>query len=106
MSKQYKTQILKYLENYLEVAKKVKQVVKTIDPEAQLYVFGSVVRRRYTAASDIDILVITKKPQLKYEIIVQAYKSTEAPIELHVVTKELFEKWYKKFIDENELVEI
>jgi len=106
LSKLYRKHPLYYLENYIEVAREVKKIVKTIDPEAQLYVFGSVVRRKYTATSDIDILVVTEKLQQKYEIIVQVYKSIEAPVELHITTEEIFEKWYKKFIDKKELVKI
>ena len=32
------------LRNYLEVAERVKRIVLSIDPEARVYVFGSVVR--------------------------------------------------------------
>jgi len=34
---------LYYLRNYLEIAKRVKDVVHSIDPNARVYVFGSVV---------------------------------------------------------------
>lgn len=53
------------MRNYREVAKKVGSIVERFDPEARVYVFGSVVRGNYTAASDIDILVVTTKNKLK-----------------------------------------
>jgi len=34
------------------------------------------------------------------------YKSIDAPVELHVVTNEKFEKWYKRFIEPEEIEEI
>lgn len=64
MSTRYKSS-LEYLRNYREVAKKVGSMVERFDPEARVYVFGSVVRGNYTAASDIDILVVTTKIKLK-----------------------------------------
>lgn len=62
------------MRNYREVAKKVGSIVERFDPEARVYVFGSVVRGNYTAASDIDILVVTTKINLKYELMVAVYR--------------------------------
>jgi len=102
----YELRVLEYLRNYRAVAGRVKEVVKRVDPGAEVYVFGSVVRGRYTGASDIDILVVTNNIDRKYSIVVEAYRSTEAPIELHVVTHEQFEKWYKRFIPGDEVVKV
>ena len=41
--------MLKYLENYREVARRVKEIVLRNDPSAEVYVFGSVLSGRYTA---------------------------------------------------------
>jgi len=94
------------LENYREVAEEVKRIVLELDPQAEVYVFGSVVRGLYTAASDIDILVITRNIDKKYEIMVEVYKRVEAPVELHIVTPELYERWYKRFIGEGEILRV
>lgn len=95
------------MRNYREVAKKVGSIVERFDPEARVYVFGSVVRGNYTAASDIDILVVTTKINLKYELMVAVYREfIDAPIELHVVTPDLYDKWYKRFIKPEEIVEV
>ncbi len=97
---------LKILKKYREVAEAVKKVVTEIDPHAEVYVFGSVVRGDYTVASDIDILVITEKIDRKYEIMVRVYQNIDASIELHVVTRKLYESWYRRFIKERELLKI
>ena len=51
---------LEYLKRGREVAEFVKEVITAYDPGAEVYLFGSVVRGDYTAASDIDILVVTR----------------------------------------------
>lgn len=106
MSKPYEYRIYGLLENYKKVLKKVKEIVHSIDPVAEIYVFGSVVRGEFTGASDIDVLIITKNIEKKYEIMVNVYKNVEAPIELHIVTPDMYRRWYKRFIDEKELVRI
>lgn len=106
MSKPYELRVLEYLENYREVALKVKELARRIDPNAEVYAFGSTVRGKYTALSDIDILLVVEKLDKKYEIMARIYKETDAPIELHVVTKEIFEKWYKRFIKPEELTAV
>jgi len=74
------------------IARQAKEIVRKFDPKAKVYVFGSIVRGRYTGVSDIDIMVVTEKIDLKYEIMVEVYRSMEAPVELHVITKEQLEK--------------
>ncbi|MCS7098122.1 MAG: nucleotidyltransferase domain-containing protein [Candidatus Methanomethyliaceae archaeon] len=92
--------------DYLEIAKKVKEIVLSIDPNARIYIFGSVVRGTSTAASDIDILIVTKIIDQKYEIMVNVYKNVDENVELHVVTEEDLERWYKRFIPNEELIEV
>jgi predicted nucleotidyltransferase len=94
------------LRNWKEIAKCVKEIISKIDPSAEIYVFGSVVRGEYTGASDIDILVITNNIEKKYEIMVKVYKKINAPVELHIVSPEQYRRWYIRFINENELVKI
>ncbi len=97
---------LEALRRYREIAKRVKGIVSAYDGEARVYVFGSVVRGTYTGASDIDILVVTRRAELKYEIMVRVYRELgDAPVELHVVTPEQYERWYKRFIG-NDIEEV
>ncbi|MGP3703639.1 MAG: nucleotidyltransferase domain-containing protein [Candidatus Bathyarchaeota archaeon] len=92
--------------DHLKVAERVKKIVHSIDPHARVFVFGSVVRGTATATSDIDILVATKMIKQKYDIMVKVYKTVEENVELHVVTEEILERWYKRFIPDKELVEV
>ncbi|MEM2047490.1 MAG: hypothetical protein QXZ06_06375, partial [Candidatus Jordarchaeales archaeon] len=59
-----------------------------------------------TAMSDIDVMVVTGVVERKYEMMVKVYRSVEENVELHVVTEELLEKWYKRFIPAEELIEV
>ncbi|MEM4158084.1 MAG: nucleotidyltransferase domain-containing protein [Candidatus Methanomethylicaceae archaeon] len=97
---------LNRLNSFTEIAKNVKRLIHSIDPEARVYLFGSVVRGHNTALSDIDILVITSRIERKYDMMVKVYKNVRASVELHIVTNELYENWYKRFIPPEELREI
>jgi len=97
---------LEQLANYREVSKKVKKLVRKSWKDAQVYVFGSVVEGRYTAGSDIDILVVvegvTREDALRMKA--QIIKNTDAPVELHVASKKEYENWYSRFIGSMEEV--
>lgn len=95
---------LKAMENYIEVARKVKEIAQCFDPNAKVYVFGSVVEGKYTAASDIDILVVTTIERDRvYEFKARIYSELDAPVELHVVHPSKLE-WYRRFA--GKLVEV
>ncbi len=98
--------ILGDLRRWRDIARKVKEIVKRVDPDARVYVFGSVVRGDFTAASDIDILVVTNDLRKKYEVMVEVYREVDAPVELHVVTEDLMKRWYLRFIRKEEIVEV
>lgn len=94
---------LKYMRNYLSIAKEVKGVVRAYWPEARVYVFGSVLKGRYTAASDIDILVVLNEepdPKEEAEVKASVYMRFDAPIQLHIVSEKKLETWYRRFVDE------
>ncbi len=92
----------KYFENYRHYAELVKQLAKKMLEDAEVYVFGSVVEGRYTPASDIDILIVSRRVPKRNEdrarIVGEILKELDvfAPFELHVATPELFEL-YKRF---------
>ncbi len=98
--------VIDALRDYRKVAKSVKEIVKRFDPEAEVYVFGSVVRGEYTGASDIDIMVVTERLDIKYDIMVEVYREVEAPVELHVVSRRQLERWYKRFIPPDEMEKV
>jgi len=43
LSREYERELLNYLKNYMRVAQEVKGILKAIDPQVKVYVFGSVV---------------------------------------------------------------
>jgi len=82
------------------VAEKVKEAARKIAGDAKVYVFGSALTGRYTAASDVDILLVADMGKEEAVLLkAEIYKTVDAPVEVHVATREQFEKWYKRFID-------
>lgn len=51
-------------------------------------------------------MVVTRMIERRYEIMIKVYKTIEENVELHVITEEILEKWYKKFIPSEELIEV
>ena len=92
------------LDNYMEVARGVKKIVERFWKDARVYVFGSVLEGKYTATSDIDILVVVNGVGREevYRVKATVYRAIDAPIELHVTSSGEFERWYKRFIDKLE----
>jgi len=92
---------LEHLNNYRAVAERVKSLVKAYWGDAVVYVFGSAVEGRYTAASDIDILIVVDGVSKEEGDRVKAliYERIDAPIELHIASRDEFEGWYKRFIE-------
>lgn len=99
ISQDYELTRLSKLRNYQEVLKQLKILVRGIDPEARIIFFGSVLRGDYTASSDIDIIVIPSVMAFKDKITLAVWRSLDAPVQLHIITKEQFEEWYLRFID-------
>jgi len=93
---------LRQLENPIEVAREVKEVVRRWWPQAKVYVFGSTMKGACTAASDIDVLIVLGgKVSLQEVVEVEAevYMRVDAPIQLHVATQRQLEAWYRRFTD-------
>ena len=44
-------------------------------------------------------LQVTRMDQVKDRIVVDIYRTIDAPVELHFATEDIFEKWYLRFID-------
>jgi predicted nucleotidyltransferase len=101
--------IRQVFDNIWEFLSDVKEQVLKLFPGSEVYLFGSVARGRYTAASDIDVLVVTDVSD--WELVDRAKAKLKRtfinmPVELHIVDRNMFEKWYKRFIGEDELVKI
>ncbi len=94
----------KLFKNYRGLTMKLKKAFEEIlGDEVKVVVFGSVVRGDYTPLSDLDILVISKKAdKVRYGEVMEKVEEKVGEligVEVHLVTPEIFEKWYKKFID-------
>ena len=97
---------LSQLENYREVAEKIKEIAEEHVGKVEVYVFGSVVEGKPTASSDIDILIIADNASKEdvYKFKAEAHMLTDAPIELHVISTKEFEEWYKRFVGKLERI--
>ena len=93
------------LNNAREFVREIKKFcIKEIDQNCRVILFGSIARGNYRVDSDVDVLIITDKAKTAWDKAVIAAKIHEMlgfgdPIELHIVTNEEYENWYKKFID-------
>jgi hypothetical protein len=95
---------LRQLNNYREVARKVKSIANAVWSRSKVYVFGSVIKGKQTAMSDIDILIVVDgvTQEEAYAVKAKIYGSIDAPIELHVASSEEYKHWYMRFIDKLE----
>jgi predicted nucleotidyltransferase len=89
------------MSRFKEFLSDVKEFVKGFTPNAEVYLFGSYAEGRAVASSDIDILVIVDEgDRARAEEVKVGVKRKyiDYPIEIHVITKEEFDRWYKRFI--------
>ncbi len=93
----------KYFENYMHYAELIKKKAESLLGKVEVYVFGSVVERKHTAASDIDVLIVSENvPRTQWErakIKGTILKEIDvfAPFEIHLVAPKEFE-WYRRFV--------
>jgi len=74
------------LEEHLDV---IKKTVRKLDPEAEIFIFGSVAENRYNYSSDIDVLIITRvHPGVVHLELWKA--GIKDPFEIHVHSPEEF----------------
>jgi hypothetical protein len=99
----------KVRERYIKNAKKYLQLIKKrakkiLGNDTKVYLFGSFLKGDFGPNSDIDVLVVSPRAPVesgkKSEILIYLKRgfSVYHPFEIHLVTPEIFENWYKKFI--------
>lgn len=93
-----------YINNIAGYLRRIKEICRKFDPKCKLIVFGSYVRGGMRADSDIDVLLITDQAcDASYRGRVRVAIAREigliTPLEIHIITTEEYEGWYKKFID-------
>ncbi|WP_457753227.1 nucleotidyltransferase domain-containing protein [Thermococcus sp.] len=90
--------MIKNYEHYLPL---IKKACEKVLGKCEVYVFGSVVEGKFTAGSDVDILIkakkIPKNVKERASIIVEIEEKAglpyDHPFELHLVDEDGF-KWY------------
>lgn len=93
----------KMIEDWKVWAKKIANAAKTIMPDAEVYVFGSVIMGDATGGSDIDMLIVSKnisekaleRAKIKVEIEEMAGLPLYHPIEMHLATKDESEQYFR-----------
>ncbi|MEM0049338.1 MAG: nucleotidyltransferase domain-containing protein [Candidatus Bathyarchaeia archaeon] len=75
------------------------EAVRSVLPDAEVYIFGSALRNRLTANSDVDVLVVSDRAlgsqRHKLVIAIEERLSTPFIFEIHLTTKEKL-AWYKR----------
>jgi predicted nucleotidyltransferase len=95
----------RYLEDLPRYLRLIKEVVLRHDPSAKVLLFGSYAEGTARPDSDVDVLIISdvlgKDLLSAAEAVnrITAELGVKGVFEIHVATRELFEKWYKNFID-------
>ena len=88
----YRAKIFENLPKYLRI---IVDVVKELDEEAEVYLFGSVAENRHTLSSDIDVLVLTSRSP--GEVLAKLWeRGIKDPFEIHVVNKKMFEMYRRR----------
>lgn len=82
-------------ENLGDYLKVLVDVVRGVDPRAEVYLFGSVVEGRHTYSSDIDVLIVTDaRPE---EVITRLWRhGVEDPFEFHVIPRKDLPKYARR----------
>ncbi|MDJ0270715.1 MAG: nucleotidyltransferase domain-containing protein [Aigarchaeota archaeon] len=81
-----------FFNNLKQHLEELKRAIHSIDPEAELYIFGSVARGDYTLASDVDILIVTRM-QPGFILKELWLKGFREPFEFHVVSPDMLEHY-------------
>ncbi|MEZ0248521.1 MAG: nucleotidyltransferase domain-containing protein [Thermoproteus sp.] len=95
----------KVVERLWEVLAELKKAVLELDPNAEVYLFGSAAKGTMRPDSDVDVLVVSDlyggdlKKIGELLVYVEEKVGGVGILEIHVATRELFETWYRRLID-------
>ncbi len=94
----------KYRRSYIEYARKIGEKASEFFGENlnSVVVFGSTVEGRSKPLSDIDVAVILNEPvdefrRARFRTMINRMLGLN-PFEIHVVSSEEWENWYKRFV--------
>ena len=87
-----RAEVFRNLPKYLKV---LLDTVKSLDENAEAYLFGSVAEGRYLLSSDIDVLVVTERSPS--EVLAALWeRGIKDPFEVHVVGRGAFEAYARR----------
>ena len=94
----------KYFRNYLSYSRLIKKEAEKILGRVRVFIFGSILKKD-ELARDIDILIISQKLKTSAKKSKARVKLLEklgfsSPFEIHLITPEEYQNWYKFFIKE------
>lgn len=84
---------------------KIKEAVLELDPDAEVYLFGSFAKGAARPDSDVDVLIISDRYGSSLAKIAELLVHIQRKLgfagifEIHVATRELYEEWYRRFVD-------
>lgn len=100
----------KFRKNYLSYAEEIKKraIEYFGDDLEMVVVFGSTVEGKTTPLSDIDIAIVTKKKvedmeRAKFRVSINKIFGLH-PFEIHIITLEEWNNWYKRFIKKYKVI--
>lgn len=94
----------KYFKNYLFYAQEIKKTAEALLGGVRVFIFGSILRKD-EVPRDIDILIISPKVKTTWQKSKMRAKLWQklgfsSPFEIHLITPEEYQGWYKYFIKE------
>jgi len=92
----------KYFQNYLTYAEIIKKEAEKILGETKVFLFGSILLKN-EVPRDIDLLIVSpkfQKYQEKRKLISKIWQKIGilSPFELHLVTPNEYQHWYRYFL--------
>jgi len=86
-------EVFSRLESHLA---RLAEVVRTLDPDAEVYLFGSVAEGRHLISSDVDVLVVTDRLRPGEVIASLKDEGFDDPFEIHVIGSELLDLYARR----------
>jgi hypothetical protein len=84
--------VLNNLQSYLDI---IKKTVKNLDPDADIYLFGSVATNTHIYSSDIDVLILTHMEPAKIHFHLWK-KGIKEPFQVHVQPPEKIDQYRRR----------
>jgi predicted nucleotidyltransferase len=75
---------------------RLAEVVTSLDPEAEVYLFGSVAEGRHLYSSDVDVLIVTERLSPGEVIAALKEEGFDDPFEIHVVDRSMLELYERR----------